>query len=357
MEIEDLENMKKITKSPKFKVRLTALIILIVLLFGFGVYLLIDYFNLDSLQKVWSDLGFDKNEVVDEYEVIDEYETEPEAVSLDEVEFLGGDIEVIEKDNEVVDILLIGVDNRDSEKFTGRSDVLMVLRIDKSSGEIKLASFMRDTLVAIEGHNKNRINTAYRFGSTDLIYLTMEQNYGIVPDYYMVVNFFGMEDIIDAMDGVDIKLQSKELYFMNLSIDEVNTLDRSGEVSHVKSSGLQHLNGRQAVAYMRIRKLGGDAERVGRQQTVLNALFEKATTLSVGQLPDLIEALSQYVRTDIPLTKMISIGASIIDMDSSALKKFTYPQDYKSRNYKDMAIVLPVNLEEEILKLKDFLEN
>jgi LCP family protein required for cell wall assembly len=190
----------------------------------------------------------------------------------------------------------------------------------------------------------------------------MEKNFGITPDYYMVVNFFGMEDIITAMDGVDVNIESKEISNLNACIDEINAIDSSGKASHIKSSGMQHLNGRQAVAYMRIRKVGlnglsGDAARVLRQQTVLSALFDKATSMSVSQIPDMITALSQYVRTDIPLTQMVSLGTTLIETKSSGLQKFTYPAKFKIGSYKGMSIVLPSDFDEEIKKLRDFLEN
>lgn len=356
MEIEDVKNYKKKPKSSRFRAMKAVFIVLIIALFVFGVFMVIDYFNLGDLGKMWQDLGFDKSEVKVEYE------TDPDAGNLDQVDYTGGNVQTIKKDKDIIDIALVGVDNRNTEKFTGRSDVLMIVRIDKKNNEIKLASFMRDTLVEIEGHNYNRINTAYHFGSVDLLYDTMQKNYGITPDYYMVVNFFGMEDIINAMGGVDINLEKKEISHLNSCIDEINGIDRSNKSSHVSSAGMQHLNGRQAVAYMRIRKVGldgnnGDAARVGRQQIVLNALFDTARSMGVGQIPETIEALSQYVRTDIPLTTMVSIGTSVLDMGSSGLQKFTYPDKYEVGGYKGMSIVQPADFDEEMSKLKDFFEN
>lgn len=351
MEIEDVGNYKKKSKSPRFRALKTIFILLIIALFIFGVFMVIDYFNLGDLGKMWQDLGFDKNEVKVEYE------TDPDADKLDQVDYSGGDVQTIEKDKDIIDIALVGVDNRNPEKFTGRSDVLMIVRIDKKNKEMKLASFMRDTLVEIDGHNYNRINTAYHFGSVDLLYDTMQKNFGITPDYYMVVNFFGMEDIINAMGGVDIEIESKELKYLNGSIAETNAIDSSGTASNINSAGMQHLNGRQAVAYMRIRKIGGDAARVGRQQIVLNALFDTARSMGVGQIPETIEALSQYVRTDIPLATMVSIGTSVLDMGTSGLQKFTYPDKYAIGGYKGMSIVQPADFDEEMAKLKDFFEN
>lgn len=342
-------------RSQRSKIVRVAFIMLFVILIAAGIYLLIEHFKLNKLGQMWDkDLGYDESEV------IEEYETDPEAEGLEDVvEHAVVEVEEIVKDNEVIDIALIGVDNRDSEKFTGRSDVLIILRIDGESDELKLVSFMRDTLVEIEGHYKNKINTAFHFGKgkVDLLYDTMQKNYGITPNYYMIVNFFGMEDIIDSMGGVNIKLEKKELKYLNTNIDEINKLDRSGRVEHINESGLQHLNGRQAVAYMRIRKGGGDAVRIGRQQTVLNALLDKACQLSMSQVPDTIEALSQYVRTDIPLSKMLNIGTCLLNARSSNLKTHTYPEDYKLGLYKEMSIVQPKDYDEEIQKLRDFLEN
>ena len=146
--------------------------------------------------------------------------------------FQEGEVPDMDKAEGIIDILLIGVDNRDVTKFTGRSDVMMLLRIDTDKKELKLASFMRDTLVTIEGHDKNKLNTAYNFGSIELTYKTYKANFGLLPDHYMVVNFYGMEDIINALDGVDIDIQSKEIDNMNKSIREINALD-SGSDSRI----------------------------------------------------------------------------------------------------------------------------
>ena len=221
-------------------------------------------------------LGFDENALVMEYE------TDEDADALPEASFTQGDVTNIAKTDNEIDILLIGVDNRDSDEFTGRSDVLMFMRVNTKDHTIKLVSFMRDTLVEIDGHGRNKINTAYAFGSIDLLYQTLKESYGLVPDKYMVVNFYGMEDIINALGGVDVTLESNELSSLNQSIEELNTIDGQN-VSRVKSSGEQHLNGRQAVAYMRIRKPGGDAGRIARQQNVLKGLFSEAVNISGGE--------------------------------------------------------------------------
>lgn len=319
------------------------LVILVLLLVACGVFIFL------SVSKIWEKPGVEKNGV--------EYETDPEASGLPEVTYQGGEVSEIEKDESVMDILLIGVDDRRIGKFAGRSDVMMYLRIDKKQNSLKLASFMRDTLVPIKGHGKNKLNAAFSFEGIDLAMQTVKENFGLVPDHYIIVNFFGMEDIINGLGGVDIDLNKNELENLNTSIREINNIDKGSVSEKVNSAGKQHLNGRQAVAYMRIRHPGGDDGRIKRQQNVLTALFKKAKGVSLGQIPGLAGAMIEFVRTDMPLDKMIDIAGAIKGMEDGELNKFRYPDDYKNGGYKGMSIVQPKDFEKEIQKLHDFLKN
>jgi LCP family protein required for cell wall assembly len=335
--------MQKTSRRPA-KILAIILCVLVVLLIVCGVVIWL------GVSKIWEKPDVEPN-------TGEEYEADPEASGLPEVTYVGGEVEQIEKIEGVVDILLIGVDDRRVGKFSGRSDVMIYLRIDNNNNSLKLASFMRDTLVPIEGHSKNKLNTAFSYDGIDLTKKTFKANFGMAPDYYIIVNFFGMEDIINGLGGVDIDIKSNELESMNSSIKEINGIDKGKDSDTIKSAGRQHLNGRQAVAYMRTRHPGGDQGRIERQQTVLSALFKKAKDVSLGQLPGLAGAMIQYVRTDIPLDKMIDIAGAIKGMEGEELNKFRYPDEYKGGSYKKMSIVQPKVFEEEIKKLHDFLNN
>lgn len=327
-----------------FKTLLIVFCVLLALLIGCGIYVWVNY------EKITGDLGFDPDDIV---EVDDE-----DLGDFPEVTYSGGEVSELVKSQGNIDILLIGVDNRNVSKFTGLSDVLMYLRIDTNTGELKLASIMRDTLVPIEGHDYNKINTAFNYGNIDLTKKTLKTNLGLVPDYYIVVNFYGMEDIIDALGGVDVELSDAEVKNMNKSIQEINAHDPDHSVSLIEDSGMQHLNGRQAVAYMRIRKVGSDSARIERQQKVLSKLFSKAKDIGIGQLPGLINTMTNYVRTDItPPTKMIDIATTIMGLNTSEIEKFRYPDNYEYGTYKSKDIVQPKDFETEINKLHEFLEN
>lgn len=332
-------------KSKTFKILSAIFGILVLSLLAVAVVIIL------NVSQIWSDPGFDPNAASSDDSLVD-----PEASGLPEVTYNGEDIAPIDKPEGDVDILLLGVDNRSSGKFTGLSDVMIYLRIDSKNNTLKLASLMRDTLVKIDGHGLNKLNTAYSFGGYKLSEKTIKANFGLVPDYYMVVNFYGMEDIIQALGNVNINLKSDELDNLNKSVDELNSYDKNYKSPHVTKSGAQELNGRQAVAYMRIRHPGGDQGRIARQQKVLLQLFKKIKNISLGEIPSLVGALTQYVRTDMPVDKMLSIANTLKGMEGSEFKTFRYPDEFVNGNYKGKAVVQPKVFKTEIRKLQDFLE-
>jgi len=327
-------------KSTAFKVLIIVFAVLLSVLFGFGIFIWINY------QNMTGDLGFDPNDIKEE---------DSDEGNYPEVTYRGGNVSEISKTQDEIDILLLGVDNRDPSKFTGLSDVIMFMRVDRKNGTLKLASVMRDTLVPIEGHQYNKINAAYNFGGIDLAKKTIKSYLGLVPDYYVVVNFYGMEDLINSLGGVDIELSEQEVIHMNGSIQEINEIDPDNAVSLLKGAGVNHLNGRQAVAYMRLRKVGTDAKRIERQQSVMLKLFVKAKDIGIEKLPAFITSLSGCVRTDIkPAEKMLDIAKVILSLDMNKLRKFRFPDEYEYGSYKKMDIVQPKDYETEMKKLQDF---
>ena len=337
-----MKNGEPRAKNKALRVLVIIFCVLLVVLIGFGIFIWVNY------QKITGDLGFDPDNVQEE-------ESE-ETGNYPEVTYSGGDVSEMIKSKDVTDILLIGVDNRDPSKFTGLSDVIMYLRIDPKNGAIKLASIMRDTLVPIEGHKYNKINAAFNYGGIELTKKTIKSSFGLSPDYYVVVNFYGMEDLIDALGGVDIDLTEEEVVNMNGSIKEINNIDPAHSTPLVKGPGVQHLTGRQAVGYMRIRKVGTDTQRIKRQQKVISELFSQAKKMGIGQLPGLISALSGCVRSDIkPADKMLDIATTIIAIDTKEIKTYRYPDDYEYGSYKSMDIVQPKDFDTEIKKLQNFL--
>ncbi|NLJ40081.1 MAG: LCP family protein [Clostridiales bacterium] len=264
-----------------------------------------------------------------------------------------------EKETGVINILLLGSDRR-NQKEHGRSDAIMIASLDTKNGQLKLSSIMRDLYVSIPGRQDNRINAAFSFGGPKLALQTINQNLNLNLTRYVTVDFFGLEGIINAIDGVEIDIKKKEVNHFNKVLDELNKLDKSGRKSpHLTEPGLQTLDGKQAVAYSRIRKVGdGDSERTERQRKVMIQIFSKMKSISPLKLPDLVAAMVPYVNTNISTTDMISLGASVLGIKDRNIYQYRVPakDTYKGQTIRGMAVYV-ADMEKNTQLLHDFLQN
>ena len=174
--------------------------------------------------------------------------------------------------------MLVGTDSRDTDGTTGsdagdptfragaqRSDVQMMAHISADRTSAAVISIPRDSWVSIPDHGKMKLNAAYSLGGASLMIRTMEQLTGDRIDHIAVVDFYGFKAIVDAVGGVD------------LDMAQANT---SGSY-HFKA-GINHLNGNQALAYVRERHNlpRGDLDRVQRQQALIRGIMARAGTLN-----------------------------------------------------------------------------
>ena len=224
---------------------------------------------------------------------------------------LGIKEEAAENDTkDVTTIALFGVDAEDGKK--GRSDAIMLLTLDNEHKNIKLASIMRDSYVNIPERGMDKINHAYAYGGPELSLKTINSNYGLNIRDYATVNFSTLPKIIDLLGGVYIDVKSYEVNY----------------IPGVSSSGLQTLNGEEALAYSRIRYSGnGDYERTDRQRTVLNALFNKMATLSVTEVPKYLSEILPYVETSLSNSEILSLATTTFAMNNFNLNQARFPED------------------------------
>ena len=205
----------------------------------------------------------------------------PEDVTLPE-----NDAELIEKTEDVVHIMLIGQDRRPNQGRT-RSDAMILCTVNTQKKTLVMTSFMRDTYVKIPDVNgkrygKNRLNVPYALGGMDSLAECMVMNFGIEVDHFIEVDFSQFEQIVDAIGGVDIELTSSEAYRLGGGMRE----------------GMNHLNGKHALAYARIRKIGGDFGRTNRQRTVLLAILDKAKGMSINEILTLTDTIFPMITTN-----------------------------------------------------------
>ncbi len=220
---------------------------------------------------------------------------------------------------DILNILVLGVDQRENEP--ARADTLMVAALDLREKEVHLLSIPRDTRVPIPTKGvTRRINYAHAVGGAELTVKTVEQFLQLPIHYYIETNFVGFSKIIDALDGVTINVE-RRMYKPLEGID--------------LQAGLQKLNGKDALSYVRWRDDGrADIGRIERQQKFLRALTDQALQFStLWKIPQLLEELEEYVETDMNLKQMIALANKFKDIKNIEIHNHQVPGVPDEINY------------------------
>ena len=199
----------------------------------------------------------------------------------------------------IYNVMLVGVDTRENE-FAGRSDAMILISFSKETGRIVMTSFLRDIYVDIPDNGHNRLNAAHVFGGTDLLKETILKNFGIKIDNTIVVNFYLVKDFVDAVGGIDAELTADEITHIN-SYVTTQAIDMGSDPDKDKlpaQDGTYHLNGNQALAYSRVRYVGTDFARTGRQRNVLAMCMDSVRSMSLKELNDLAVEFLPRIKTD-----------------------------------------------------------
>lgn len=221
------------------------------------------------------------------------------------------------KDSKITNILLIGTDRRASWE-NGRSDSMMILSINERTKKIHLTSLMRAMYVCIprsDGEQWGMLNAAYSWGGPKLLIETVENNFRIKIDHYVVVDFSAFEKGVDLLGGVEITLTDAEANY-------IQTQSRDKKPTY---SGTQLLDGQQALVYCRIRLIDNDFVRTKRQRTMLTSLMNKAASSSIPTIIDLAETMLPYVNTDMTNGEILSYIAKIPSLMSNPITQRMLP--------------------------------
>lgn len=205
------------------------------------------------------------------------------------------------KEDGVINILLIGNDSRENGE-DGRSDAMILLSVSSKTKTIQMTSLLRDMYVEIPGHDGNRLNAAYAYGGPELLMETIEQNFGIRVNRYVLVNFEAFANLVDAVGGVDLELTNEEVQYVNGYLVEYNMLTGRPEGTDyldASLSGMIHLNGPQALAYSRNRYIGTDFGRTERQRKVLSAVLKNLPKALLSQPAQLLNGLLPNLTTNL----------------------------------------------------------
>lgn len=269
-------------------------------------------------------------------------------------------LEVQKNEGSVVNILLLGVDRR-GKSGNSRSDTMLVATLDKPNKRMKLTSLMRDMYVPIPGHGSNRINSACATGGPGLVIKTINENFSLNIENYVLVDFNMFEDIVDMVGGVTIEMSKGEVAEANDCIAGLNKQRgaslRSGFIK--QRGGDVTLTGKQALGYCRIRHFGnGDYARTSRQYKVLQAIFDKFKTLGAAEQLSVLYDVLPMVETDLSPTQIVSLASQALGMDMSTILHYRLPIEgkFRSKSIRGMSVLVP-DIPANAKDLHDFLYN
>jgi polyisoprenyl-teichoic acid--peptidoglycan teichoic acid transferase len=251
-----------------------------------------------------------------------------------------------------INVLLLGIDRRGGTGWGHLTDTIIIARVDPINKTAAMLSIPRDLQLPIPGNGEDRINTAnvygykynYPGGGPALLKRTIEANFGIPIDYYVMIDFEGFIKIIDTLGGIDVNVP-KTLH------DTKFPDPRPGDPYAYKTvhfdPGWQHMAGKRALTYARSRMSTTDFDRASRQQQILLAIREKALSLGVlnlaAKLPSLLATTGNMAKTDMSVEEMIQLAQLAPDVDLGSIKMTVIqkPMVYGYRRADGAAIQLP----------------
>lgn len=252
-----------------------------------------------------------------------------------------------QKDPNIVNIIVVG---RDANSYYGRADSAMVVSYNKKTNDVKIVSLLRDCYVPIEGHYSNKLGHALAYGGIGLYINTVNEILDLDIQHYIVLNFEGVEKIVDQLGGIDVTLTQKEVNYYK-------------GMGYKYTVGVNHLNGTQALAHCRNRSLSGaDFERTRRQRDVVEAIYKKAFSMGLSECIDVANTISKYLKMNIPMSTCIGIITDVftvggIDMDAAAMPfNGTWEYGYaKPPGYTGSMSVVKIDIRANRQKINEFI--
>jgi LCP family protein required for cell wall assembly len=232
-------------------------------------------------------------------------------------------------DDDVVNILLLGRDTVRTDNAY-RTDVIIVVSINKAANAVTMLTIPRDLFIYIPGWTMNRINTAagygdaigYPGGGVALLEQAILYNLGIPIHYWARVDFAGFRDVVDVVGGVDVPV-SCAMQDWRLKDPAGDLQDQDPDHWHLYTveTGVQHMDGNMALWYARSRRRSSDFDRSRRQHQVLRAIFDQALRLEMlARVPDLYNQYVNIVDTDMGLGDMLQFVPLAAELDKARIK-------------------------------------
>lgn len=233
----------------------------------------------------------------------------------------GGDLM---QSKQVKNILLIGKDSKSS-----LADSMILASVNEKTKQITLVSFYRDCYIYIQPEGKKstfgKLNSAYSRGGAECLIETIQNNFKIKIDDYVMVDYSSFPKIIDALGGVDVNVTSKEANYLNSTWQDWTLT--GNPVSY--KSGINHLNGEKALMFCRIRKLDSDVGRTERQRRVISSIITSFKSAGITKINSAVNELFPNVKTSMSRTEILSFAAGAVSGGwlSYPMSQATMPPD------------------------------
>ena len=249
------------------------------------------------------------DETMSEDEMPEETEnliSDEEAEALEQREVVHSDDEV-KTDEDVFNILLLGTDER-ADEFTSkaRADSIMLLSLNKEKKTMKLVSLQRGMGVPVPyGQYEGQydwLTHLFRYGGADMMLQAVRDNLNVDVQHYVRVNFHTFEKLVDSVGGVDVELTELEAKALN---DEVRT---NAIAKHKVYTGMNHLDGYDALQYARLRYTDSDWKRVKRQRNVIQSAVTAAGDMSLLEVNAMLDTILPLIQTNLTTTDILGLA-------------------------------------------------
>lgn len=251
-------------------------------------------------------------------------------------------------------VAVFGVDSRDGNLGAGAlSDVIMLASINRKTGDVNLTSVYRDTYLQIDDEGKyHKINEAYFKGGPKQAIATLNRNFDLDIDDYVTFNWKAVAEGLNVLGGVDLDISDKEFAYINAFITETVQGTGLGSVQ-LEHSGMNHLDGVQAVAYARLRLMDTDFNRTARQRKVLELAMQKAKAASKKTLVATAMTVMPDIQTSIGADDILDIAKTVKKYNIQNAVGFPFSRD--TTNVGKMNVVVPATLVSNVAQLHPFL--
>ncbi len=246
--------------------------------------------------------------------------------------------------------LLLGRDQWGEHNDRGRTDVMLMVTLDFDGSRVLTTSFLRDTQITLPKGGQGKLNTLAQAYGDAAVADYVSETYGVAIDGVFSVNFTSMMRILDAVGGVTVTLSPAEVRYLR-----VNAGDYPPDFNLHEGDCL--LNGAQAVAYMRCRKLDSDMGRVNRQANVLAALMQQVRHMGASKALGLVPTFAGTYTTDLPLADQLSLARDAFRLRYAPLSRHQIPSEGTFRyGSLEGSSVLVINQEKNAALFSQFLQ-